>query len=402
MKRNKKSWFSRKLHILLTGLLMVVMLTGMLVPTIDTRAAKDYTYTVRVFAGKQGTIGGETVQEFTDIPYGESFTFNPIQQATVKNDSKYYVKGMRESGKDNNTALANPTFKVIRDMDYVIAYGLKGNVVAYTVRYVDTDGNQLAPPETYYGNVGDKPVVSYLYIDGYFPNANNMTGTLKENAEENVFTFIYQRIQEETTAETTESETETTTSDGGGNNNPTRSNPTTAAPTRANPTTAAPTTTAAGGDTTTTAAATTTAAGSESSSETTTTPPAQPEQPTQPTQPSAEATSEGAVAEENELQNPPTEPTLPASPDEVPDLIDIDDGQVPLAEFSGASTEGETETTSPGSSLSPNDNVKPGNGLSTSKIIVIAAGVILLFVLAGLFLLRRRRFDDDLDDDDEE
>ena len=388
MKKDRKSFPSRRHSILLAVIMMITLVAGLVMPSVNTRAAKDYTYTVRVFAGKQGNIGGAAVKEFDGLAYGEEFSFNPIQQATVKEDSKYYVKGMRESGKDNNTSLAMQNFKVTRDVDYVIAYGLKGNLVEYTVRFVEAGTNtQLADPETYYGNVGDKPVVSYKYIEGYFPNANNMTGTLKEDASKNVFTFQYQKIVEEETTTTAESEAETTTRSSGDNNTPT---PTRSSP---NPTSPAPTTRAN--------QETTTAASGSTAETTTTTAPAQPEQPTQPTQPPTEATSEGAVAEENELQNPPTEPTLPSSPDEVPDLIDIDEGPVPLAEFSGASDEG-TETGSDSSSLSPNDNVRPGSGLSTSKIIVIAVGAALLIALAVIFLLRRRRYDDEEDEDDED
>ena len=40
-------------------------------------------------------------------------------------------------------------------------------MTSYTVNYVDENGNELAPSRTYYGNVGDRPVVAYLYMDGY-------------------------------------------------------------------------------------------------------------------------------------------------------------------------------------------------------------------------------------------
>ena len=80
------------------------------------------------------------------------------------------------------------------DQDYVVAYGIKGATVAYTVNYLDEDGNALAPSETYYGNVGDKPVVAYLYIEGYQPQAYNLGKTLVEDATQNVFSFIYAPI----------------------------------------------------------------------------------------------------------------------------------------------------------------------------------------------------------------
>ena len=40
--------------------------------------------------------------------------------------SKYYAKGIRESGRDNSTVTAS-AFKVDGDADYVMAYGMKGN-----------------------------------------------------------------------------------------------------------------------------------------------------------------------------------------------------------------------------------------------------------------------------------
>ena len=51
---------------------------------------------------------------------------------TLGEDSKYYVKGVRMGGRDNSTVdLAY--FRVERDEDYVVAYGIRGNLVQYTV-----------------------------------------------------------------------------------------------------------------------------------------------------------------------------------------------------------------------------------------------------------------------------
>lgn len=155
--------------------------------------AEGYTYTVRFFAGQQGSIQGKEVISFQNLKYGEQVTFNR-GDVKLKNGSKYYVKGIRESGKDNNT-VSMTSFPVTGDQDYVVAYGVLGNAVAYTVNYVDgATGNALAPSETYYGNVGDKPVIAYVYVDGYQPQAYNLTKTLSENATDNVFTFTYTAI----------------------------------------------------------------------------------------------------------------------------------------------------------------------------------------------------------------
>ena len=64
-------------------------------------------------------------------------------------------------------------------------------MVAYTVNYEDEQGNKLAESQTFYGNVGDKPVVAYRYIENYVPQALALTKTLSDNEAENVFTFKY-------------------------------------------------------------------------------------------------------------------------------------------------------------------------------------------------------------------
>ena len=62
-------------------------------------------------------------------------------------------------------------------------------MVAYTVNYQDASGKSLAESQTFYGNIGDKPVVAYRYIENYIPDALALTKTLSDNEVENVFTF---------------------------------------------------------------------------------------------------------------------------------------------------------------------------------------------------------------------
>ena len=125
-----------------------------------TAFAENYTYTIRIFDGDQGSVGG-IISQGTNLKYGDYFYFSN-SSATPKNANKYYVKGIRESGKDNNTYEANKTIYVTRDQDYVVAYGIRGTEVTYTINYVDSSGKKLADSVTYYGNPGDKPVASYL------------------------------------------------------------------------------------------------------------------------------------------------------------------------------------------------------------------------------------------------
>lgn len=151
-------------------------------------APKGYSYQVTLHAGNQGTIGGQDSVTISDLQYGAqvSFDLSTIQVT----DDRYYVKGVRLSGRDNNTVNAT-AFRVEGDADYVVAYGIKGNLVAYTVKYQDASGRQLAADSTFYGNVGDKPIVAYKYIENYVPQALALTKTLSANEAENVFTFVY-------------------------------------------------------------------------------------------------------------------------------------------------------------------------------------------------------------------
>lgn len=153
-------------------------------------APKGYSYQVTLHAGNQGTIGGQDSVTISDLQYGAqvSFDLSTIQVT----DDRYYVKGVRLSGRDNNTVNAT-AFRVEGDADYVVAYGIKGNLVAYTVKYQDASGKQLAADSTFYGNVGDKPIVAYKYIENYVPQALALTKTLSANEAENVFTFVYKR-----------------------------------------------------------------------------------------------------------------------------------------------------------------------------------------------------------------
>lgn len=184
-----KGW--RRLFCTAVSLCMLCFLT---VPGLAAEEKEPYTYKIRFFSGKQGSFGGEEVVVFDGLHYGDQVTFNR-NSVSLNNGSKYYFKGIRRSGADNNT-VGQLTFTVTEDQDYVVAYGILGKTAAYTVHYVDEEGSPLAESVTYYGNVGDKPVVAYLYIDGYRPEAYNLTQTLSANEAENVFTFVYTPLTE--------------------------------------------------------------------------------------------------------------------------------------------------------------------------------------------------------------
>lgn len=212
-----------------------------------------YTYTVTFYAGNQGTFAnsnGLSVRynlgkidvksdkiTVSGLKFGDIVSFDAQAGALGMGDAnKYYIKGIRESGRDNNTVTAS-AFKVDGDADYVVAYGIKGDTVGYRVNYQDTAGNTLAPSKTYYGNVGDKAVAAYLYIEGYTPQALALAKTLTANENENVLTFVYVADEAPGTEETPTGGTTTTPAGG-----------TTTTPT------GGATTTPAGGGTTTTPA----------------------------------------------------------------------------------------------------------------------------------------------------
>ena len=191
---------------LLVSLLTVSMTLGASTMSVMADDTTPYTYKVTLSAGNKGTINGQNKIEQTNIASGSTVTFN-LNDIQVTDD-KYYVKGIRLSGRDNDEALAAPSFTVDKDADYVVAYGIKGNMVAYTVNYQDASGKSLAESQTFYGNIGDKPVVAYRYIENYIPDALALTKTLSDNESENVFTFTYtpgatDRIVETTTTVTT-------------------------------------------------------------------------------------------------------------------------------------------------------------------------------------------------------
>lgn len=190
---------------LLVSLLTVSMTLGASTMSVMADDTTPYTYKVTLSAGNKGTINGQNKIEQTNIASGSTVTFN-LNDIQVTDD-KYYVKGIRLSGRDNNETLAAPSFTVDKDADYVVAYGIKGNMVAYTVNYQDASGKSLAESQTFYGNIGDKPVVAYRYIENYIPDALALTKTLSDNESENVFTFTYtpgatDRIVETTTTVT--------------------------------------------------------------------------------------------------------------------------------------------------------------------------------------------------------
>ncbi len=190
---------------------------------VDARA-EAYSYTVTFYPGNHGSFRGTELVEVDNSASGSAYVvsrdgsairvsglcagdvvgFDAAMEGAVEleGESRYYVKGIRVSGRDNSTVDAS-AFRVEEDRDYVVAYGIRGDLTSYVVNYRDEAGNTLADSRTYYGNVGDKPRIAYRYIEGYQPQAYNLTKTLSKNTAENVFTFIYTRVPTGQTGGTT-------------------------------------------------------------------------------------------------------------------------------------------------------------------------------------------------------
>ena len=164
--------------------------------------ADDYTYEIRVWDGNQGNVTalGEGADNsagpyatITGIEYGDYVVLHNRFDVAM-GDNKYYQKGYRVSGTDNQKDGGSNLVDgvtVTEDMDFVVAYGMVGDQASYTLRFVEYGtGRELAAPVTRYGNKGDRPVVAFEYIDGYRPRYRNITGTLGDEGT-NDWTFEY-------------------------------------------------------------------------------------------------------------------------------------------------------------------------------------------------------------------
>ncbi len=180
------------------SLLLLVLMFVSLLPA--SAFAADRQYMTRIYSGNIGTFsGGSTVYQVTS-PYSDVGENYPAVTLNTGNDS-YYVKGIKESGKDGLLTTYTPN----ADRDYVVAYGVRGHEVKYKVYYrlngTGTTGDDLAAPQEFYADVGDRPISSYIYIEGYQPYLRS-TKTLVGGADaeaENVLYAYYTRVTTTTT-----------------------------------------------------------------------------------------------------------------------------------------------------------------------------------------------------------
>ena len=369
----------------------VLAAAALLAGTVTAFAADDdeYTYTVRIFAGNQGvfTAGGASENGvagslsndgkmivYTGLKAGDRVRFDP-GSVKITNAEKYYTNHMRESGKDNYDQNLQ-SVEVTEDADYVAAYGVKGAVAAYTVRYIDTEGNEVYPPDRFYGNVGETTIAGARFKQGFFPDAHNKQFILAEN---NTIIFTYQPIrapEPSPVPEVTATPTPTGRPSGEGQVITVTATPT--------PTTAAQqqAQTPAGTNATPTpvpAAPTAAPAASQSSEE-------------------AAAPADNAESAQT-AEAAPEEAELPSSPEEVPELEVIGEEEVPQAVPDEDAKKPEEEKPAEPEKPAAEEASSGSAGLSGAAVAGIAAGAIVLIagIAALVIFLSRKRNEDRLE-----
>lgn len=135
------------------------------------------------------TVNGTEVKVNGDT----AATISKMPDKKAPADSKYFVKGLKEAG-HNDPNVGDITVES-NDAEFVVAYGLKSNMVKFIVHYRDaaTGGPVPGLPESeeFVGVTGDKPVITWKYAEGYLPQAYRLTGELSGEKE---FTFWYYKV----------------------------------------------------------------------------------------------------------------------------------------------------------------------------------------------------------------
>jgi len=184
-------------------LAVLAMTVCLILGTMAVSVFADYDYDMTVSAGR-GQIDGkqsvdcDTAQASTVDPENSSVIIDGKTLKVTPPDADHFVIGLKETGHDNSQLFTGEVSLANRkeDTNLVVAYGLKSDMVEYTVSYVDRAGDELLASETHYGVDGSKPVVAYKYIDGYLPFAYNITGTITRGGA-NEFIFYYDEVDVE-------------------------------------------------------------------------------------------------------------------------------------------------------------------------------------------------------------
>lgn len=188
---------------LIIFIVTILMVHSLIIP------AKAYdSYQITVSAGLHGTFDGTAIknkliednvvgendvviidEKTIEITMKKGDDWNPNYFVPNLDNAKYYFKGFHESGIEGG--LPSGVQEVDEDIIYVATYGVAGEMVDYLVHYVDESNRTLHETSTYKGNVGDSPVVAYLYIPGYVPLVRNQGDVVLSKDTVTEFTFVY-------------------------------------------------------------------------------------------------------------------------------------------------------------------------------------------------------------------
>lgn len=209
----------------LSMLMICFIVMFLTVPVLSAEAAKSYEIVFR--GGSHGTLSeGDGKKVVYNVPYGEGFPNSPYAVP----ETGYVFKEWSEEPQEAGTEV---TGKKI----YVAKYVPVVNGLEYAVKYVDTNGNQLATTKVTMGESGNKITESSLLISGYTVDQKTKSVVLSDSSSE--IQFIYTANQ--SNVQQTEPQTNPPATEAP-NNNPDNNTPTTPTTPAANNT---PTTTPA-------------------------------------------------------------------------------------------------------------------------------------------------------------
>ena len=180
---------------------VLVMTVCLILGTMAVSVYADYEHELTVSPGngkfsEGNKISGKSIT-VTDGLTG-TITVGGKKVTVTPPDDDHFVTGIKVAGKDNASATVGTVTLKDEDVDYVVSYGLKSNMVEYTVRYIDLATNTAMDTETHFGVIGEKPVVTFKYFDGYAPaNAYAITQTLTGDPSANVIEFTYNQVDAE-------------------------------------------------------------------------------------------------------------------------------------------------------------------------------------------------------------
>lgn len=164
---------------------IIAIIAAMIFAILPVKA--EYQYKVTFMAGLHGTSKG-VIQEFY-VDNGTEITLPGLPEG----EGIYRAKGWHVSGKEQ--IWVSGSYPVTEDTVFVASYGVSGDMLSYTVRYLDQAGNTLEPSETFHAKKGDKPVVAYKYIENYIP-VETKAFTFTVEYDGRVIDFIYRRVEQ--------------------------------------------------------------------------------------------------------------------------------------------------------------------------------------------------------------